>query len=107
MPDPHVIHGVLDETEGHPVADWLRERQAGETKLDYPEWVEQRYQDRPDDYCRTCFESYADGGDGWDGECPCCADRRAALELCAVCFEPHAGGGTCPSCAAESADSAP
>lgn len=30
--------------------------------------------------CRTCGDRYEDGGDGWDGECPSCADRTAALE---------------------------
>lgn len=75
---PPVIYSIPDEIPGHPVADWLHETQAGETKLDYPEWVEQRYQDNPDDYCRTCFEPYAGNGDGWDGECPICADRTAA-----------------------------
>lgn len=27
-----------------------------------------------DNICRTCGEWYADGGDGYDGECPTCAD---------------------------------
>ncbi len=27
------------------------------------------------DKCRTCGESYEDGGDGYDGECPTCADK--------------------------------
>jgi hypothetical protein len=31
-----------------------------------------------DNACRTCGAKYADGGDGFDGECPSCADRRAA-----------------------------
>lgn len=26
--------------------------------------------------CRTCAAIYADGGDGFDGECPSCADKR-------------------------------
>jgi predicted nucleic acid-binding Zn-ribbon protein len=27
-----------------------------------------------DPKCRTCGERYAEGGDGFDGECPSCAD---------------------------------
>lgn len=30
--------------------------------------------------CRTCGKSYSEAGDGWDGECPSCADKTAALE---------------------------
>ena len=33
-----------------------------------------------DPECRTCGETYRDGGDGYDGECPSCADRRYADE---------------------------
>lgn len=25
--------------------------------------------------CRTCGAKYPEAGDGWDGECPDCADR--------------------------------
>lgn len=78
MSTPRILPSAPDEIPGHPVVDWLHETQAGETKLEYLEWVEQRYQDNPDDYCRTCFEPYADNGDGWDGECPICADRTEA-----------------------------
>lgn len=28
-----------------------------------------------EDVCRTCGEPYEDGGDGFDGECPDCADK--------------------------------
>lgn len=28
-----------------------------------------------DNICRTCGEPYKEGGDGWDGECPDCADK--------------------------------
>lgn len=31
--------------------------------------------DDADPRCRTCGETYAEGGDGYDGECPSCADR--------------------------------
>lgn len=30
--------------------------------------------------CRTCGDKYADAGDGWDGECPECADRTYLAE---------------------------
>lgn len=30
--------------------------------------------------CRTCGDTYPDAGDGWDGECPSCADRTFAAE---------------------------
>lgn len=30
--------------------------------------------------CRTCGESYSEFGDGWDGECPTCADRSYAAD---------------------------
>jgi hypothetical protein len=32
----------------------------------------------PDDNCRTCGEHYCPGGDGFDGECPSCADKTDA-----------------------------
>lgn len=32
----------------------------------------------PDEACRTCGETYADGGDGFDGECPICADKSVS-----------------------------
>lgn len=31
--------------------------------------------------CRTCGERYSEFGDGWDGECPSCADRTYAREF--------------------------
>ena len=30
--------------------------------------------------CRTCGDVYPEGGDGWDGECPSCADKTYAKE---------------------------
>lgn len=30
--------------------------------------------------CRTCGDRYPEAGDGWDGECPDCADRTWAAE---------------------------
>lgn len=34
-----------------------------------------------EDHCRTCGEQYGDGGDGYDGECPICADLTYENEL--------------------------
>jgi hypothetical protein len=31
--------------------------------------------DDDDNTCRTCGEPYEEGGDGYDGECPSCADK--------------------------------
>lgn len=31
--------------------------------------------------CRTCGDPYSEFGDGWDGECPTCADRTYAREI--------------------------
>jgi hypothetical protein len=31
--------------------------------------------DDDEDTCRTCGEEYPEGGDGFDGECPNCADK--------------------------------
>ena len=28
-----------------------------------------------DDLCRVCGDQYDDGGDGYDGMCPSCADK--------------------------------
>jgi hypothetical protein len=47
----------------------------GEVDLE-PELVEEF----GDPQCRTCGEAYRGGGDGWDGECPECADKTAAAE---------------------------
>lgn len=33
-----------------------------------------------EDTCRTCGASYDTGGDGFDGECPSCADKTAERE---------------------------
>jgi predicted nucleic acid-binding Zn-ribbon protein len=30
--------------------------------------------------CRTCGQFYRDGADGYDGECPTCADKTFAAE---------------------------
>ena len=35
----------------------------------------------PEDDCRTCGQHYCPGGDGYDGECPDCADRTEAHRL--------------------------
>ena len=32
-------------------------------------------EDEDENICRTCSETYAEGGDGYDGECPSCADK--------------------------------
>jgi hypothetical protein len=34
----------------------------------------------PDDFCRTCGAVYRGFGDGWNGECPDCADRTFASQ---------------------------
>jgi DNA-directed RNA polymerase subunit RPC12/RpoP len=31
--------------------------------------------------CRTCGATYSEFGDGWEGECPDCADRTYAKEF--------------------------
>ncbi|MDQ0961993.1 hypothetical protein QFZ66_005871 [Streptomyces sp. B4I13] len=31
--------------------------------------------------CRTCTEEYPEFGDGWEGECPSCADRTYIAEF--------------------------
>lgn len=36
-----------------------------------------------DGHCRTCGQPYEDGGDGYDGECPDCADKTYQAEECA------------------------
>ncbi|MER6559751.1 hypothetical protein ABT300_18855 [Streptomyces sp. NPDC001027] len=30
--------------------------------------------------CRTCGDEYPEFGDGWEGECPSCADRTHLAE---------------------------
>lgn len=39
--------------------------------------------------CRTCNEPYDGAGDGWDGECPDCADITEAARVinCESCGE--------------------
>lgn len=32
-------------------------------------------EDEDENLCRTCGEEYDEGGDGYDGECPDCADK--------------------------------
>ncbi|MBX4911454.1 hypothetical protein HJA82_29510 [Rhizobium bangladeshense] len=41
---------------------WIRNDEAGISEDD-------------EDVCRTCGAEYEDGGDGFDGECPDCADK--------------------------------
>lgn len=31
--------------------------------------------------CRTCDDRYSEFGDGWDGECPSCADKTETLTI--------------------------
>ena len=31
-------------------------------------------------HCETCGKAYPEGGDGWAGECPACADKTAAAD---------------------------
>ncbi|WP_143062010.1 hypothetical protein [Faunimonas pinastri] len=35
----------------------------------------QAAEEENEDLCRTCGAQYEDGGDGFDGECPSCADK--------------------------------
>lgn len=52
-----------------------------------------------DDECRTCGERYDDCGDGYDGECPSCADKSDpnygapddAIPLCMSCADAIGG----------------
>lgn len=32
------------------------------------------------EHCRECGDTYPQGGDGWDGLCPDCADKAEAKE---------------------------
>ena len=38
--------------------------------------------------CRTCGEHYSEFGDGWDGECPTCADITYMKQL-GFTYESH------------------
>jgi hypothetical protein len=71
MSDPVAVRG-------HPVVRWRLAFAASATSLDYQDWVEERYRANPDAYCRTCYEPYDGCGDGYDGECPSCADKTYA-----------------------------
>jgi hypothetical protein len=41
--------------------------------------------------CDKCGESYAEGGDGWNGLCGTCADKKEGEDWCQACED-----GTCP-----------
>ena len=69
-----------EEIEGHPVEDWRYEVKNDDTRLGYLEWVDHRVEADPDKYCRTCATAYDGCGDGYDGECPSCADKTHAKE---------------------------
>ena len=52
----------------------------------------------PENLCRKCGAKYPDGGDGYDGMCPDCADKAekgADVEVCA------SRDGRCCSCGAD------
>lgn len=70
-----------DEIPGHPVEDWRAEVANDDTRLGYHEWVAHRAEADPDSYCRTCYVPYDGCGDGYDGECPECADRTEEKRL--------------------------
>jgi hypothetical protein len=70
-----------DDVPGHPVEDWQYEVRNGDTRQSYTEWVAGRVDADPDEYCRTCSEPYDGHGDGYDGECPSCADKTEAKRL--------------------------
>ena len=70
-----------DEVPGHPVEDWRYEVANNDTRLGYLDWVQHRAEADPDAYCRTCFEPEDGCGDGYDGECPSCADKTEEARL--------------------------
>jgi len=52
-----------------------------DTRLGYAWWCDHREEvaeDEGNDYCRTCGVLYGAYGDGYDGECPDCADKTEA-----------------------------
>lgn len=67
-----------------------------------------------DGHCRTCGQPYEEGGDGYDGECPDCADQSAAEEeeededwSCDNCGETAMdGSGNCITCGQYDEDAA-
>ena len=100
--DPKRSH--WDDIPGHPLEDWKNEVKEGDTRAGYEEWAAARIEQAkneghifclecgnaysPDEECdsahcenirentcRTCGEVYEPNGDGYDGECPSCADK--------------------------------
>ena len=74
----------LGEQVGHPLSQWREEVASLAVTVGYWEWV----RDREDAaeilgraYCRTCGDIYEDCGDGYDGECPSCADKTEQERL--------------------------
>jgi hypothetical protein len=51
---------------------WRAAVMEGSTLLGYEAWREQVGAES----CRDCGASYPEGGDGWDGLCPNCADKK-------------------------------
>ena len=78
------------ERPGHPMEDWIHEVRNGDTLRGYDDWCDVRDEMAADDAdmgltdavtdegCRSCGRSYPEGGDGYDGECPDCADKTEA-----------------------------
>lgn len=85
------VSAAVDEVLADPLLDPEREVERLQSLVSSMFWT--TYQERKleepaveeddDDNttaCRTCGEAYAEAGDGWDGQCPDCADRRANAE---------------------------
>jgi DNA-directed RNA polymerase subunit RPC12/RpoP len=103
---PEEIESSWESRPGHPESDWMLEVANDTTRLGYVAWCDNRdEQDARDgkvrctvcggqcdasgscdsafcselaasETCTTCSRPYAPFGDGWDGECPDCADKR-------------------------------
>jgi predicted RNA-binding Zn-ribbon protein involved in translation (DUF1610 family) len=91
-------YGHWDDRPGHPVEDWKYEVANDDTRQSYAEWCASREEfsvakgdivsvtivdesrvERTDDSCRTCGQPYDHYGDGFDFECPDCADKSATM----------------------------
>lgn len=67
----------MSDEEMYPVSDWKYEVANGDTLLGYAEWVEhQKEADGDPDTCRECGAGIPMAGDGWNGLCGNCADRK-------------------------------
>lgn len=59
----HCGDGPLATADQQSIANWIVEAAVPEVETET---------------CRTCGSRYPEAGDGWDGECPECADKREA-----------------------------